>query len=282
MLEFIKIKNQGAIALIMVIMITALTLLAAVSISLINISDSQADYQISERAMVEAKLAACLDEALLRLSSDYAEAGYFSLAGIGIDCDYEIATEIMSGLKEVLLSASSTSSLGFWQSSVIATINVSSTPISVYSYKNDQSAYASASSAGYCGDGVWDEQTEECDGSADPSGLSGWSCSLGGALSCNESCEMACTAGVPYEGSCGDSTVQAPEVCDPPQNAGSCGDGIVQNGNFCNSTCSGYVTRNETCDYTGSDAGNQCYTFPVGCNRETYCQGCTICTNLCL
>ena len=276
-------KNQGAIALLLVIIISALTIVSSITIALLNVSDVQQSYQSSEAEIVQANINACLDELIFQLSLDVYSSGYFSLIDLGTSCAYEIDEGIVDGIKTATISASSTSDLGFWQKEVIVLVNVSSTPISVYSYKNDPSAFASATPASYCGDGVLDEETEECDGSADPTGLAGWSCSLGGTLSCNESCQRACSTGEDYQGSCGDSTTQAPEVCDPPQSAGSCGDGVVQNGDFCNSTCSGYVSRSESCDYTGPQYSPGCYTSPVGCGKLIYCaNNCSSCTNACL
>ena len=67
-----------------------------------------------------------------------------------------------------------------------------------------------------CGDGIWDEASgEQCDNSANPNGLEGWSCSEGGTLSCN-SCVADCTAGDPYEGACDDGSIDdPPEECEP-------------------------------------------------------------------
>jgi fibronectin type 3 domain-containing protein len=67
-----------------------------------------------------------------------------------------------------------------------------------------------------CGDAIWDEAGgEECDASADPNGLEGWSCSEGGTLSCN-SCNAECTEGDAYLGACNDGSVDdPPEECEP-------------------------------------------------------------------
>lgn len=69
--------------------------------------------------------------------------------------------------------------------------------------------------AALCGDGIWAEGTEQCDPSANPSGLAGWDCSTGGSISCSNSCQRVCSAGAPYEGICGDGNTSSPgELCD--------------------------------------------------------------------
>ena len=67
-----------------------------------------------------------------------------------------------------------------------------------------------------CGDGFWDSAGgEQCDLSDDPNGLAGWSCSLGGTLTC-DSCRRTCDNGDPYEGSCNDGNIDTPfENCEP-------------------------------------------------------------------
>ncbi len=59
--------------------------------------------------------------------------------------------------------------------------------------------------AAYCGDGYWDSNNEQCDSSADPSGLDNWDCTGGGLVSCTGSCGIVCdTNANPYFGYCGD------------------------------------------------------------------------------
>ena len=74
--------------------------------------------------------------------------------------------------------------------------------------------------AALCGDGIWSEGMEQCDASANPTGLAGWDCTLSGSIQCNNSCERTCTAGVPYPGLCGNGVVNGEcsvycSDCDP-------------------------------------------------------------------
>lgn len=74
---------------------------------------------------------------------------------------------------------------------------------------------ATGSLAARCGDGYWDPDREQCDGSALPDGLAGWDCS-GGTAYCGtagvDACRIQCTTGVLYGGECGDGVVDA--YCD--------------------------------------------------------------------
>lgn len=74
---------------------------------------------------------------------------------------------------------------------------------------------ATGNLAARCGDGYWDPEREQCDGSALPDGLAGWDCS-GGTAFCGtagvEACRIQCTTGVLYGGECGDGVVDA--YCD--------------------------------------------------------------------
>jgi fibronectin type 3 domain-containing protein len=74
---------------------------------------------------------------------------------------------------------------------------------------------ACQTTGGYCGDGVYNSTKEECDASAGtPNGLSGWSCTLDGNVSCNNLCKRTCNAGTLYAGQCGNEIVETPEQCD--------------------------------------------------------------------
>ncbi|MFH1229965.1 MAG: Ig-like domain-containing protein, partial [Planctomycetota bacterium] len=67
-----------------------------------------------------------------------------------------------------------------------------------------------------CNDSFWDEDRGEvCDPSGNPNGLEDWSCTEGGTVYCNNSCQMLCTVGTPYGGACGDGNLDQPEEeCD--------------------------------------------------------------------
>lgn len=140
-------KNQGSIALILVIMITSLTLISAVALTLINVSERMANYQLEENEDVLNQKQACLDDALVRISNNNYATGTYALDLTDIHCYYQIS-ETVTGLKTVTTTASSLSSVGIWSQSLRAIVNVSSTPISINSYQDivgptwDSSAWA--------------------------------------------------------------------------------------------------------------------------------------------
>lgn len=253
-----KQNNEvGAIALILVIMITALTIISATVISMVNVSNLMSSYSFSEGEQTNSEMDACLDDALFRLASSSYAYGTYYLNSIGINCYYQISSTISSGLKTVTSTASTTSSLGYWQDTIVAQVNVSSSPIRIDSYKHSNIAYSSYL---YCGDG-------SCNGSE--------TCS-----SCSADCGSCAT--------CGNSVVETGETCDDGNtNTERCGDGIKQTGGavYCNSTCTAVITRNETCDYTGPEGDTPgCFTGSVGCTvRQTGCQNnCGTCVISCL
>ncbi len=92
-----------------------------------------------------------------------------------------------------------------------------------------------AACGGACGDGIAQTPAssppgpEQCDGAAPAT----THCTSGGAAYCTTSCQVACTQGRPYSGTCNDGIVQAGEVCD---------EGNILNGTpgHCNRACSGY------------------------------------------
>ncbi|MDP2812688.1 MAG: hypothetical protein Q8O32_03275 [bacterium] len=248
-----KIKNQGAIALIMVIMITAITIVSSIVVSLVNISEKQANYHFSEAEEASVDMDACLDDALFRLASSSAISGTFNLDTASINCVYKISSLIDGGFKNVTSTASSTSDLGFWESEIIVSINVSTTPISINSYKNNKLAY---SSYVWCGDA---------------------SCSNG--ENCG-TCLADCGACV-----CGDGLTQGAEVCDDGNTANeACGDGTKQVGTYCNATCSATLVLSEACDYTGALCSTGIsYEGQVGCTKNPNCNlTCSVCVAACL
>jgi len=136
-------NNNGAIALVLVIMITALTIISAAVVSMVNVSDLMSSYSFSEGAQTSVEIDACLEDAMFRLASSTYDSGEYYLNSVGINCYYEIDTAITNGIKYVTSTASTTSSLGYWQNTVVAQINVSSTPRRVESYKHSTISYNS-------------------------------------------------------------------------------------------------------------------------------------------
>ena len=128
-------QPQGFIALILVIMVTAIILVSNVIISMVNTSNNLANYHMAESEEVAYNIDACLDDAYWRITSSTSVSGAFGITNGGIDCDYEIsATD--NGLKIVTSTATTTSALGNWHRQVIAQINVSTTPITISYYKD--------------------------------------------------------------------------------------------------------------------------------------------------
>ncbi len=128
-------QPQGFIALILVIMVTAIILVSNVIISMVNTSNNLANYHMAESEEVSYNIEACLDDAYWRITSSTSVSGSFGITSGDVDCDYEIsATD--SGLKIVTSTATTTSALGNWHRQVIAQINVSTTPITISYYKD--------------------------------------------------------------------------------------------------------------------------------------------------
>jgi len=128
-------KNQGSIALILVIMITSLTLISAVALTLVNVSEKMANYQLEENVDVLNQKQACLDDAMVRISNNNYATGTYALDLTNVHCYYQIS-DTVTGLKTVTTTASSLSSVGIWSQSLRAIVNVSSTPISINSYQD--------------------------------------------------------------------------------------------------------------------------------------------------
>ena len=137
---------------------------------------------------------------------------------------------------------------------------------------------------GWCGDGsIQTGYGEECDGST-----SGWDCLASLVNPTCNTCEVECSEGNPYQGTCGNNTREAIEICDGTDNG------------YPNSTCIEYCSDVEcvgswqACDgnrldYNGCETDtdndpNNCGTClnncpgPVGGNGYAECEsgGCTI------
>lgn len=281
----LRIDYQGAVALIMVIMITALTVSSLVVISMTNVSDIVANYQLSESESVTVNMDACLDDAFRRLASSTAASGTYYVDVGNVTCQYEIDSTITNGLKTVTSTASTTSALGSWYDAVVVQVNVSSSPITISEYKTGITEYG----ANYaCGDGSCN-YSEDCGTCAADCG----SCVCGnGVQEGPEACDDNNTV---TEG-CGDGTTQngrycnadctaeldLTEACDDNNTVSEyCGDGTEQNGSYCNADCSAVLNMNEDCDYTGYEFGPDCWTDAVSC-KWAYCAlSCTSCTAIC-
>lgn len=247
-------SSRGAIALILVVMITALTIVSAVVISMVNTSDMMSSYALSEAEQSSVEMDACLEDALWRIASSTSVSGtyYLTNSTAGINCYYQIAVGAPNGLKTVTSTASTTSSIGYWENTVVVQVNVSSTPIRINSYKQSNKTYASYD---VCGDGI-----------------------------CSDSEEYAtCSADCQPTAVCGNGIVEGSEVCDDGNTVTEyCGNHVRDIGK-CNATCTATIP-NETCDY-GSKAIQEspgCYTNPIGCLNSTYrCDSCSHCVRFC-
>lgn len=129
-------NNDGAIALILVILITTLTLVSSVIVSLNNISDLLSNYHLSEAEGVRVDIDACIDDALGRISKDLYVSGNFNLVTTDVTCSSTVS-QTVAGLKTATSTATSTNEFGSWIRSVVIGINVSTSPILVTSYKDD-------------------------------------------------------------------------------------------------------------------------------------------------
>lgn len=135
-LAYNKLEPQsGFIALILVIMVTALILVSNVIISMVNTSSNLANYHLAESDEVAYNIDACLDDAYWRIASSTDVSGSYSIDSGGIACAYEISAT-SAGLKIVTSTATTTSDLGNWHRSVVARLNVSTTPFTIDYYKD--------------------------------------------------------------------------------------------------------------------------------------------------
>jgi hypothetical protein len=289
-MKFTKIfNNNGAVALLLVIMITALTLLSSVAISLINTSNSVANYHGSEGETVAVAIDSCVSDALWRLNSQNLTIGTFVFNTANTYCQYQISSAL-SNIKTVTATASTTATLGAWQKSVLFTVNVSSTPVAIVAY-NDLNYYdALATQTTVCGNGVCAgaETCANCEIDCGP-------CFCGDNI-CNNS-ETDCTCDGDCTQSCGDGCCTGTETsCTCVADCGvTCGDHCCNGGETC-SSCShdcgacqscgnGIKEGTEVCDYTGISCGGtgNYRRNPVGCGTSLYChKNCTGCSKNCL
>ncbi|PLX26242.1 hypothetical protein C0580_00410 [Candidatus Parcubacteria bacterium] len=286
-----KIKNskQGTIALILVIMITTITLVSSLIITLISVTDLTSSYHVTESKSVASNIDACIDDALSKISSSTSVSGSYSLFTSNVSCVYDISV-ISAGFITVTSTASSTSDLGYWQDEVVVTVNVSTTPISIESYKTSPLGFDSYSTCGdgqctygedcascesdcgacVCGDGVT-EGAEVCD----DGNVINESCGNGVTETADTYCNSTCTAEI---------VISSDETCDDGVDE-SCGDGVIQSGSYCNATCDGYDTLSEGCDFntvSPCGAGGSPNTDSVGCSKNPLCPNdCSTCTNVC-
>lgn len=133
--RFKKIDNNGAIALILVILITTLTLVSSVVVSLNNISDLLSSYHLSEGEGVRVDIDACIDDALVRITDNLYVSGNFNLTTDEVTCSSTVSATV-TGFKTVTSTATSTNEFGSWIRSVVIGVNVSTSPILVTSYKD--------------------------------------------------------------------------------------------------------------------------------------------------
>lgn len=229
----ISASRSGAIALILVVMITALTITSLVIISLNNVTDLIANYQVGESESVAVNMDACLDDALGRIASSTAVLGSYYLDAGNVTCAYEIGA-IVAGLKTVTSTASTTSGLGSWYDSVVVKVNVSTTPISINQYKSNITEY----DANFvCGNDVR-EGSEVCD----DGNLVDEGCGNGATETADTYCNSTCTAEI---------VIADDEACDDENtDTEACGNGVLENGNFCNADCSAEIVLSEVCDHT--------------------------------
>ena len=159
---------------------------------------------------------ACIDDVMYRISSSTDVSGTFNLSTSVVNCSSSIATTV-DWFKWATSTATSSSDVGFWSKSIAIKINVSTSPISIDTYKDDLAGYASNA---YCGDGTC-SSGEDCG-----------------------TCEDDCGACV-----CGDGVKEGTEACDDGDtHTEVCGDGVEDSGTFCNSDCTLEYDLAENCD----------------------------------
>ncbi len=128
-------KEEGAIALILVIMVTTLTVVSSVAISLVNINDLLANYHLSEANIVAADIDSCFNDALWQISEDTSVTGTTNLTYNNLNCSYTISAAV-SNIKTVTTTATTTSDLGSWTKGVVGTVDISKQPFTISSYKD--------------------------------------------------------------------------------------------------------------------------------------------------
>lgn len=237
-----KINNSGAIALMLVIIITTLTLVSSVVIALVNTSNITANYHVSEGEVAIVDMDVCVEDALRRITLKPNTNGTFISNVSNSYCHYEISNAV-NNIKTVTATASTTAELGAWQKTVVLTINVSSTPLWIESY-HDAPIYDSlAAQTTVCGDWVCNgsEDSSSCPADCGPVGYCGDSV-------CNNSETLCSCANDCGSTTCGDGCCGGDEACDTCE--ADCG--------ACPGGCEGYeydgycwfegAVQNETCD----------------------------------
>lgn len=315
---FYNYKNdkKGTIALLLVIMITTLTLVSSIVLSMVNSSDMMSNYHHSESAVVDVGIDSCIDDAMYRISSSSDVSGNYSIDLGDTNCEYEIGATA-NGIKTVTTTASTTSGIGSWTKTVITTINVSTTPISIDSYKDSVKSFDSYILP-FCGDGNIDSGEVCDDGNSEDETQTCGNGIVEGGTSCNSDCsavinltQETCDTGASRSNGCGNgvvevagdycnmtcngtTTINVNEVCDDNDliNEG-CGNGDVEvaSTTYCNSVCDSFITVavTEVCDYWGQscDGGNGFgYEAPGNstCNagKAKYCNYlCDSCSTVC-
>ena len=128
-------KEKGAIALILVIMVTTLTVVSSVVISLVNINDLLANYHLSEANIVTIDIDSCFNDALWQIASSTSVTGSFTLTYNNLNCTYQISAAVFN-IKTVTSTATTTSDLGSWTKAVVGKVDISKQPFTITSYKD--------------------------------------------------------------------------------------------------------------------------------------------------
>lgn len=138
--QYYKIKDnfqEGTIALILVILITTLTVVSSVAITLASIDNLASSYNFERSKDAVVDIDACVEDALVRISSSTAVSGTFHLSTSSVSCSSTVSG-IVAGQKIVTSTATSSPEAGgTWTRSVVVKVNVSTTPISIDSYKDN-------------------------------------------------------------------------------------------------------------------------------------------------
>lgn len=143
--------RPGISALLLVVLVSALTLVSIVVIAGINSSNTISNYQLTQAEVVQAHVESCINDALWRINAVKPTEGSFNMSRVDIPCSYKIGAAA-SGLKTVTSTASTTNSLGTWSKTVVVFVNVSSTPIRIDSYKDNNYYDTISASSALCGD----------------------------------------------------------------------------------------------------------------------------------
>lgn len=255
----IKKLNSGFVALILVIMITSLFIVSSVIMAMLNTSSNLANYHVAEVEEVMYNIDACLSDAMWQITSSTNASGSYSIELGGINCSYQISATAL-GMKTVTSTATTTSSVGNWNKSVVMLVNVSSSPYLIQSQKDHLTGVCLNDSC-YCGDSICNstETYDNCPTDCEPGQVCG-----NGAIEGTEHCDDGDT--ITETQTCGNSVweqgetdcnadctahVILTEACDDGDVlTEACGDSEPQSGGaiYCNLDCTAVVTRNETCD----------------------------------